>query len=35
MAEKEVVETSESEIAVHWSEEAYYHPSVNLLPRQI
>ena len=27
MAEKEVVETSEAEIAVHWGEESLYHPS--------
>jgi acetyl-CoA synthetase len=27
MAEKEVVETSEAQIAVHWGEEDYYHPS--------
>ncbi len=27
MAEKEVVETSEAEIAVHWQEEDYYYPS--------
>ena len=27
MAEKEVIETSEAEIAVHWGEEGYYHPS--------
>jgi acetyl-CoA synthetase len=27
MAEKEVIETSEAEIAVHWQEEGYYHPS--------
>jgi acetyl-CoA synthetase len=27
MAEKEIVETSEAEIAVHWGEEEYYHPS--------
>jgi acetyl-CoA synthetase len=35
MAEKEVIETSEAEIAVHWGEEEYYHPSKarNLLPR--
>ncbi|MBC2713359.1 MAG: acetate--CoA ligase [Desulfosarcina sp.] len=27
MAEKEVIETSEAQIAVHWKEEGYYHPS--------
>jgi len=27
MSEKEIVETSEAEIAVHWGEEAYYYPS--------
>ncbi|MBI9084320.1 MAG: acetate--CoA ligase [Desulfobacterales bacterium] len=27
MAEKEVVETSEAQIAVHWAEEGYYYPS--------
>jgi acetyl-CoA synthetase len=27
MAEKEVVETSEAQIAVHWAEEEYYYPS--------
>ena len=27
MAEKEVVETSEAQIAVHWGEEEYYYPS--------
>lgn len=27
MSEKNVVETSEAEIAVHWQEEGYYHPS--------
>jgi acetyl-CoA synthetase len=27
MAEKDVVETSEAQIAVHWQEEAYYHAS--------
>jgi len=27
MAEKEVVETSEAQIAVHWAEEEYVHPS--------
>ena len=25
--EKKVTETSEAEIAVHWQEEEYYHPS--------
>ena len=27
MAGKEVVETSEAQIAVHWGEEDYYYPS--------
>ncbi len=27
MSEKEIVETSEAEIAVHWGEEDYFHPS--------
>jgi acetyl-CoA synthetase len=27
MAPKEVIETSEAEIAVHWGEEEYFHPS--------
>ena len=27
MATKEVIETSEAEIAVHWGEEEYFHPS--------
>ena len=27
MAGKEVVETSEAQIAVHWGEEEYYYPS--------
>ncbi len=27
MSDKEVIETSESEIAVHWQEEDYYYPS--------
>ena len=27
MAENEVVETSEAQIAVHWGEEEYYYPS--------
>ena len=31
MAEKEVIETSEAEIAVHWGEEEYYHPSVEFI----
>jgi acetyl-CoA synthetase len=31
MAEKEVIETSESEIAVHWGEEEYYHPSTEFI----
>ncbi len=31
MAEKEVIETSEAEIAVHWGEEEYYHPSTEFI----
>jgi acetyl-CoA synthetase len=31
MAEKEVIETSEAEIAVHWGEEEYYHPSAEFI----
>ncbi len=31
MAEKEVIETSEAEIAVHWGEEEYYHPSTEFV----
>jgi acetyl-CoA synthetase len=31
MAEKEFVETSEAEIAVHWQEEGYYHPSTDFI----
>jgi len=31
MAEKEVTETSEAQIAVHWAEEAYYTPSVKFI----
>ncbi len=31
MAEKEVIETSESEIAVHWGEEDYFHPSTEFI----
>ncbi len=31
MAEKEIVETSEAEIAVHWGEEEYYHPSAEFI----
>ena len=31
MAEKDVIETSEAEIAVHWGEEEYYHPSVEFI----
>jgi acetyl-CoA synthetase len=31
MAEKEVVETSEAEIAVHWGEEELIHPSVQFI----
>ncbi len=31
MAEKEITETSEAQIAVHWGEEAYYAPSVKFI----
>ncbi|MCU0615110.1 MAG: AMP-binding protein, partial [Desulfobacterales bacterium] len=31
MAEKEVTETSEAQIAVHWGEEAYYAPSAKFI----
>jgi acetyl-CoA synthetase len=31
MADKEIVETSEAEIAVHWGEEEYYHPSSDFI----
>lgn len=31
MTEKEVVETSEAEIAVHWDEEPYYYPSAQFI----
>ncbi len=31
MAEKEIVETSEAEIAVHWGEEKYYYPSTQFI----
>ena len=31
MAEKEIVETSEAEIAVHWKEEELYHPSTKFI----
>jgi acetyl-CoA synthetase len=31
MAEKEVVETSEAQIAVHWQEEGYYYPSTEFI----
>ncbi|MCJ8500200.1 acetate--CoA ligase [Desulfatitalea alkaliphila] len=31
MAEKEIVETSEAQIAVHWQEEAYFHPSARFI----
>ncbi len=31
MEEKEVIETSEAEIAVHWGEEKYYHPSTEFI----
>ncbi len=31
MADKEVVETSEAQIAVHWKEEGYYYPSYDFV----
>ena len=31
MAEKEVTETSEAQIAVHWQEEGYYYPSTEFI----
>ena len=31
MAPKEVIETSEAEIAVHWGEEEYFHPSTEFI----
>ncbi|MGW8186803.1 MAG: acetate--CoA ligase [Desulfobacterales bacterium] len=31
MAEKEIVETSEAQIAVHWGEEKYYYPSTKFI----
>jgi acetyl-CoA synthetase len=31
MADKDIVETSEAEIAVHWGEEEYYHPSTEFI----
>jgi acetyl-CoA synthetase len=31
MAEKEVTDTSEFEIAVHWKDEEYYHPSTKFI----
>ncbi|MDQ1329981.1 MAG: acetyl-CoA synthetase, partial [Thermodesulfobacteriota bacterium] len=31
MAEREVVETSEAQIAVHWQEEGYYYPSTKFV----
>jgi acetyl-CoA synthetase len=31
MAEKEIVATSEAEIAVHWQEEDYYYPSTEFI----
>jgi acetyl-CoA synthetase len=31
MVDKEIVETSEAEIAVHWGEEEYYHPSTEFI----
>ena len=31
MSEKNIVETSEAEIAVHWQEEKYYHPNAGFV----
>ena len=31
MASKEVIETSEAEIAVHWGEEEYFHPTTEFI----
>ncbi len=31
MSNKEVVETTEVQIAVHWKEEDYYHPSTTFI----
>jgi acetyl-CoA synthetase len=31
MAKKDVIETSEAEIAVHWGEEEYFHPSTEFI----
>ncbi|MDD2604820.1 MAG: acetate--CoA ligase [Desulfobacterales bacterium] len=31
MAEKEIIETSEAEIAVHWQEEGYYHVPLDFI----
>ncbi|MGD8290414.1 MAG: acetate--CoA ligase [Desulfobacterales bacterium] len=31
MAPKDVIQTSEAEIAVHWGEEEYYHPSTEFI----
>lgn len=31
MSEKNIVETSEAEIAVHWQEEGYYYPSPSFI----
>jgi len=31
MADKEVIETSEAQIAVHWKEEGYYYPSTDFI----
>jgi acetyl-CoA synthetase len=31
MAEKEIIETSEAEIAVHWQEEGYYHAPLDFI----
>ena len=36
MSEQEILETSEAQIAVHWQEEDYIHPSTPALsPRPI
>jgi hypothetical protein len=35
MAEKEITETSEAQIAVHWGEEVIMRPASNSSPRQI
>ncbi|MCD4755511.1 MAG: hypothetical protein K8R75_06875, partial [Deltaproteobacteria bacterium] len=31
MAKKEVIETSEAQIAVHWKEEDYFYPSTKFI----